>query len=244
MRGEGISGLALLASALVLALGIAFGGWIVASGNVEARLVSQPVDITAKAEQIVKADLGLWGLTLQAEGNNLADAQRLLDQQNAMLRNFLEAAGFDAAEMFLATVVIDDRNLSNTLPAGRPAPRFHLSQTTELRTSNVDLLTATALNSGALVANIPGLRSLDGPFYTIRDQRALEETLRNAAISNLSEEAEAISSQLGVRFDRLEGLTLGALSLSPATAGLEADASRSLFKRAQYTASASYNLEN
>ena len=60
------------ASAVVLAVGIAVGGWFVGHGFLRGRTASRYVEVKGLAEREVAADLALWPLRFVTTGDDLA----------------------------------------------------------------------------------------------------------------------------------------------------------------------------
>ena len=60
-----------LIAALVLALGIILGGYLLGDGLRRARMADRAVTVRGLAERNVTADLATWTINLSAQGNSL-----------------------------------------------------------------------------------------------------------------------------------------------------------------------------
>src|SRR4029453_19570470 len=80
-------------AALILAIGIAAGGWLVGQGFRESRIAERYVTVKGISEQTVKADLALWPIRFVATGNDLAQVQAKLVKDAATIRKLLASAG-------------------------------------------------------------------------------------------------------------------------------------------------------
>src|SRR3546814_19440991 len=83
-----------LAAALLLAIGIAVGGWFVGDGFFEGRKSDRYVTVTGLAERAVMADLAVWPLRFVATGNDLTTVPQKIVADAGLVRDFLDANGF------------------------------------------------------------------------------------------------------------------------------------------------------
>ena len=82
-----------LLGAIVIALGLATGGWFVGAGFVESRLGVRSVTVKGLAERDVRADLAIWPLRFVATGNELAVVRDKIVADEAAVRAFVAGAG-------------------------------------------------------------------------------------------------------------------------------------------------------
>ena len=86
----------MLIAALVLAIGIVIGGYLLGDGLRRARMADRAVTMRGLAERNVTADLATWTLTFTAQGQELAAVQAESDRDARTVANFFGAAGFPA----------------------------------------------------------------------------------------------------------------------------------------------------
>ncbi len=86
----------MLIAALVLAIGIIAGGYLLGDGLRRARMADRAVTMRGLAERNVTADLATWTLTFTAQGQELAVVQAENDRDARTVANFFRAAGFPA----------------------------------------------------------------------------------------------------------------------------------------------------
>jgi hypothetical protein len=89
----------LVASAALIALGLALAGLLVGWGVSRIRQAPAIVTVRGVAERDVTADLATWTLATQANGSDLAAVQARADQDAAAIRAYLAARGFQPAEL-------------------------------------------------------------------------------------------------------------------------------------------------
>jgi len=97
-----------LPAALVLALGVAAGGWFIADGLRYVRSGDRYVSVKGLAEREVPADLVIWPLGFTEAGNDLLPLYEKLDRNGKTLLDFLTKAGIAAADITVATPVVQD----------------------------------------------------------------------------------------------------------------------------------------
>jgi uncharacterized protein len=86
-----------LIAALVLALGIVIGGYLLGDGLRRARMADRSVTVRGLAERNVTADLATWTISFSAQGTELAAVQAENDRDARTVANFFRAAGFPSA---------------------------------------------------------------------------------------------------------------------------------------------------
>ena len=143
--------LAALLPWLVLAAGIAVGGWFIGHGFIEGRSGDRFVTVKGVAERQATADIALWPLRLSAADNDLAAAQARIVRNTAEVYEFLQRQGLDTAQADLRGVDVADA-FANQYGGERPsAARFVVSQTIMVRSSDVDRVRAASAKVGELV---------------------------------------------------------------------------------------------
>ena len=88
-------------AALLIALGLVGAGWFAARGMAHLKTADRYVTVKGSAERVVDADLVVWPLAHSVGGNDLAQVQRELDANTAVIRRFFVDAGFDADDIMV-----------------------------------------------------------------------------------------------------------------------------------------------
>ena len=85
-----------LVAALVLALGIIIGGYLLGDGLRRARMADRAVTVRGLAERNVTADLATWSINFGVQGTDLSAVQADVERDTATVREFFRRAGFPA----------------------------------------------------------------------------------------------------------------------------------------------------
>ena len=85
-----------LIAALILAIGIVVGGYLLGDGLRRARMAERAVTVRGLSERNVTADLATWTVSFTAQGTALAAVQAESDRDAVAVQQFFRAAGFPA----------------------------------------------------------------------------------------------------------------------------------------------------
>ena len=147
----GCKGGKMLAS-LLLALGIALGGFFPGYYYYQAKINANSVTVKGLAEMNVKADLAIWNLRFVLTSDDLSAAQKQIDSQRAVIYKFLAEQGFKAEEISDGRIETNDLMANPYRSNTDMTSRFILNQTVTVRSANVDLVDKALRQNGDLVA--------------------------------------------------------------------------------------------
>ncbi|MFO1036785.1 MAG: SIMPL domain-containing protein [Geminicoccaceae bacterium] len=139
-----------IVAALLIAAGIAGGGWLIGRGLLEARSSDRFVSVKGLAERDVKADLALWPLRFVATGNDLQVAKAKIAADEAAIRKFVTGAGVPDSAIEVVGFEVTDL-LAQVYRSGPVESRFVLAATLIVRSNDVDRIAALAQKVGDLV---------------------------------------------------------------------------------------------
>ena len=138
--------------AVLLAVGLALGGWFVGRGLLVARSSDRFVTVKGLAEREVPANLALWPIVLTETANDLVTLQERVEASQAKIVAFLEQQGFPAEERSLGAPRITDREAQGFVPqGGQRIERYVAEATVTVRTANIDAARQAMARSGELV---------------------------------------------------------------------------------------------
>lgn len=122
---------------LLVAVGLALGGYFVGNGFVEARALERTVEVKGLAEREVPADTAIWPIQYVVAGNELPPLLEELEEQGEQVRAFLTLRGFEEDEISVGAPNITDRQAQGY---GDPNARlrYSVSQVTTVFTNNID----------------------------------------------------------------------------------------------------------
>lgn len=98
-----------LPSALVLALGMVAGAWLLGQALLDFRQAERSVEVKGLAEREVPADTAIWPVTYAVADSDLATLYRTIADKNARVVAFLAANGFKPDEISVSAPTITDR---------------------------------------------------------------------------------------------------------------------------------------
>jgi hypothetical protein len=195
------------APAVVVAIGIALGGFFVGAGFARGRSTDRYVEVKGLAERQVTADLGLWPLRFAASANELSAAQAQITRSTQQIRDFLTSNGIDAGSAELQNLQVSDADTIR-YQTDRTGPRFVIEQTLMVRSEKPEVLQAASqrvsdLVSAGIVLSSAGEFGTGGPTYIFNGLNALKPMMIAEATANAREAAE--------QFARDSGATLGGI---------------------------------
>ena len=192
MNGMLPDNLVKLGAALVLALGLAAGGWLVGQGFAQSRLGVRSVTVKGLAERDVRADLAIWPLRFVATGNELATVRDKIVADEAAVRSFVTAAGLSDATVEVGGFEVTDA-LAQIYRSGPVESRFVMAETLVVRSTDVDAVALLAQLVGALVSAGWVLSSdggaAGGPVYLFTGLNAAKPEMVAEATRNARESA-------------------------------------------------------
>jgi hypothetical protein len=149
--------------ALLLAIGIALGGWYVGRGLLVARSSDRYVTVKGLAERDIPANLALWPIVFSETADDLVMLQERVEASQAKITTFLEQQGFPSDERSVGAPRITDRQAQGFVPqGGQPIERYVAEATVTVRTGRIQAAQQAMARSGDLVKQgVALIRSYD-----------------------------------------------------------------------------------
>lgn len=189
------------AAALVVAIGVAVGGWFVGQGVIQARTGDRVVTVKGLAERAVDADLALWLLRFVATGNDLAAAQAKIVQDAALVTGFLAGAGIGEDKVEVQGLQVTDVLANAYRSSGPVDTRFIVAQTLAVRTTDVAAVSAASQRVGELVEAGVVLSAegsyLQGPMFLFTALNTIKPKMIREATANARAAAEQFATDSG-----------------------------------------------
>ena len=138
--------------ASILALGLALGGFFPGYYYCKTHADLRSVTVKGLADKDVVADMGIWNIQFTVSGNNLADLQKQIENQAGEINKFLQAQGFDAAEINIGRIETTDLMANpyrdnNALESSR----FILTQSVVVLSNKVNTISSAISDSNELI---------------------------------------------------------------------------------------------
>jgi hypothetical protein len=185
-------------SALVLALGIALGGWFVGHGFLRGRTASRYVEVKGLAERQVAADLALWPLRFVSTGDDLGVAQTEITKDTRSVYAFLARHGIDTAAVQLLALEVSDAQ-ANRFQGERGGTRFVIQQTVMVRSDKPEVVLAASqrvseLVSAGVILSSSGEYGVGGPTFVFTKLNQLKPAMVAEATANARAAAQQFAT--------------------------------------------------
>lgn len=202
----------------IVAIGIAFAGWFIGRGFIEARDGERFVTVKGVAEQLVKADLALWPMRFVTTSNRLAEAQQQITADRGRVLAFVAANGVPADAVEVESLQVNDL-LAQAYRSGPIESRFIVTQTLMVRTSDVDKVAQASQKIGDLVDAGVVLsnegQSSSGPIYLFTRLNDIKPAMIAEATTNARQAAEQFASDSGSRLAGIRRANQGLFQILP-----------------------------
>ncbi|HSO23227.1 MAG TPA: SIMPL domain-containing protein [Chondromyces sp.] len=136
---------------LLVAAGVAVGGYFVGHGLLAARSSDRYVTVRGLAEREVPANLVVWPITYTVTADDLSTLQRRSDESAAKIAAFL-ADGFSSGEISVSQPRVTDRQAQGMMDQSGRLERFVSESAVTVRSERIDAVRAAMARTGELVA--------------------------------------------------------------------------------------------
>ncbi|MFV3076491.1 SIMPL domain-containing protein [Niveispirillum fermenti] len=197
----------LLATSLIVSVGIALGGYLAGSQLARMRLADRVVSVKGLAEREVRADLAIWPLRFVATGNDLGQVQAKSAKDEAAVLAFLAHHRIGAEAVVSRGLDVVDL-LAQQYRQGPVDSRYIVTRTLTVRTGDVDAVVAASQDMASLLDQDVVLGGDqgggNGPTYAftrLNDVKAemIAEATRNARASAQQFAADSGATIGGIR---------------------------------------------
>lgn len=204
-----------LTAALILAIGIAFGGYLAGRGIVDSRALERTVTVKGLAEREVPADIAIWPIRFVLAGNDLEAVYRNLEANQNTVMDFLTKTGFTEDEISVAAPAITDKQ-AQMYGDAQVRLRYSATQTVTVYTNRVNEVLAAGkrlidLGKSGIV--------LSGDDYQSRTQylftglNDLKPTMIEEATRNAREVAKKFAADSDSRLGKIKKAYQGQFSI-------------------------------
>lgn len=152
-------------SAVIMAVGVAVGGWFIGHGFAEGRRGDRFVTVKGLAERNVRADLALWPLQFVTTGDNLGQTQATIERDIRLTYAFLASHGVDTAQVQRRNLQVTDV-MANPYRQGPVGARYIVTQQLMVRSDHPETVLAASQQVGELVQQGVVLGGEGGPSST------------------------------------------------------------------------------
>ncbi|MGN6374129.1 MAG: SIMPL domain-containing protein [Sphingomonas sp.] len=200
-RGARMNG-GLIVAAVVLAIGIVVGGYLMGNGLVRARHADRAVTVRGLAERDVLADLATWNLSYSEQGTNLADVQARITQDTQAVRAYFQRLGFPADALQPAGA-----GVSQFYNNGEP--RVTINQRLQLRTTDIPRARRAVADQFDLVKAGVQLQEGSKMNYSFTKLNQIKPAMVAAATKDARAAAEQFAKDSGTGVGGIKSATQG-----------------------------------
>jgi hypothetical protein len=209
-----------LARVLILAVGIAVGGWAAGNGFARSRLGDRYVTVKGISEREVNADLAIWPLRLVVADYDLARAQSKLQSNVAEIFSFLARNQIDTTQVTLQDYGVVDSYANEYRQPGVTTNRYIIRQVVMVRSDAPDRVHAASQRVGELVSAGVVLSSGSdfqggGPTFIFRGLNDLKPAMIAEATARAREGAEKFASDSRSRVSGIRRASQGVFEILP-----------------------------
>lgn len=200
---------------LLVALGLALGGYFIGDGLLKARATQRYVTVKGLAEREVAADLVLWPLVFTVTANELSELQARVDQGVARVRAYLDD-DFPAEQVSISAPRVQDRAAQGAFgPEGKPLDRYVAEVVVAVRTDRIEAARQAMARSGELVKQgVAVIRSYEySTQYLYTGLESIKPEMIAAATQDARRAAQRFAEDSGSRVGAIRNAQQGYFSI-------------------------------
>ena len=196
----------LVIAAIILAIGMIVGGYLLGNGLVRARHADRAVVVRGLAERDVVADLATWDLSYSEQGSDLADVQARITQDTQAVRAYFQRLGFPADALQPAGAGVNQFYDNGN-------PRVTINQRLQLRTTDIARARKAVADQFDLVR--AGVQLQDGSKmnYSFTKLNEIKPPMVAAATKDARTSAEQFAKDSGTAVGGIKSATQGYFSI-------------------------------
>lgn len=191
-------------AAIILAVGIALGGWFLRSGIVAMAERGRNVTVKGLAVREVDADQVYWPIVFKEVGNDLPTLHKRINNVNQIIVKFLKDGGLTDEEISVNAPEVRDLNADPYYD--RKTERYNISNTITVSSKQVDKVRALMLRQGELLQQGVAIIASDYQNYARFEYTGLSDIK-----SALMDEAIANARLTADQFAAVSGSSLGGI---------------------------------
>ncbi|PZO87750.1 MAG: SIMPL domain-containing protein [Sphingomonas sanxanigenens] len=210
MDGENGAGRRLLRAAipaLILAIGLVVGGYLMGNGLVRARHADRSVAMKGLAERDVVADRATWTLAYSQTGSDLASLQQAIDANTQSIMKLLAANGFTPDEVQVRGLSVNQYTNSNGVL------NITVRQRIQLRTTKVEAAAKAFARQAELVRQGVALEDGSSMVYSFTRLNSIKPEMIAAATRDARAAAEQFAKDSGAQVGAIKAASQGYFSI-------------------------------
>lgn len=199
---------AIFIAALVLALGIIVGGYLLGDGMRRARLADRAVTMRGLAERNVTADLATWTISFTAQGTQLSPVQAEIERDARTIADFFRGQGFPPEAVTDAGV-----SVSQYFDSNRGENNVTVTRRVQLRTTDVMRARRAYARQFDLIRNGVAIQEGSGMQYSFTRLNDVKPEMIAQATQDARRGAEQFARDSGTAVGGIRSATQGYFSI-------------------------------
>jgi uncharacterized protein len=179
------------------------------------RRADDAVTVTGSAKRSIRADYAVWKATVSSQSPTVTVASQDLQRHGATIRAFLSAQ--QIPDSSTAVKAVETQPVNETTGEGRETGRilaYRLSQTFEVRSADVDMITRLSQRASDLMAQGVPLAA-QPPEYLFTKLADLRISLLEDATKDAMQRAESITRSTGGSVGAVREARMGVFQITP-----------------------------
>ena len=198
----------LIAAALIVAIGVVLGGYLLGDGLRRARAADRSVTVRGLAERNVTADLATWTIVYSEQGTELGPVQAAVDEKSRAVRAFFRRHGFTHKDLSDSGT-----SVSQYFDSNRGQNSVTVRQRMQLRTSDVMKARAAFARQADLIRGGVALEDGSGMVYSFTKLNAIKPQMIAEATRNARDSARQFARDSGTGVGSIKQATQGYFSI-------------------------------
>lgn len=236
----------LVLPALLLGLGTATAGALIAQALPRIRPPERIVTMKGIAEREVVADVALWPIAFSATGDDLAVAEVVLARSRETVLAFLGRHGIDTASVQVQRLTVRDRQAVD-YGSDNARTRYVLRQTLMVRSGDATKIRDASQAVGELVEAgvVFGAENeyRDGPTYLFTKLNDLKPEMIREATAAARRAAEEFGRDSGARVGAIRRASQGLFEILPRDRAPGAEESEQMSKTVRVVSTIDFELD-
>lgn len=201
---------------VVLAIGIALGGYFIGDGIYRA-MSGRTVTVKGLAERDVVADTAVWNIKINGVGGDLTELQQRIDNDLTEISTFLIEEGFSPDEIQKLRVQVRDKYAGYTdseLKNQQNDGRYVIETGVMVRSNDVELVDSVSRRMGELVRRgITITEDYSGPIYIFNGLNDIKISMIEQATKNATAAGEQFAKDADARLGKIKSANQGVFSI-------------------------------
>lgn len=237
----------LIIGLFLLAISIAFAGFMISSGLKEFRSSDRTVNMKGLAQMEVEADIALWTIKHSSTGNDLSQVQNVIQSNSDKIRTFLKNNGLTENDIAGRRLEVMDLMAQSYRSQGAENARYIISEILVVRSNKVDVVDAAYQNTGELLKQNVSLITQQGQSpveYIFTGLNDIKPEMIAEATKSAREAAKQFASDSGAHVGGIKYANQGIFQILPRDSDHSYQERWSRYKTVRVVSTIRFSIEN